>query len=148
MDEFKNKFNKNDVNLKLAFEISEDEIEIPEKCFMYNYIMKNNIYKKYEKQVCDLLTIIYQSDLFKYLSSALYNTDGKEMKYFFNRKDSIKELRNNIILFVPFYLKGISGFGYREFFKIIIPIYKICYFVSKIENDNFYFRSLCQDYNS
>jgi len=139
LEDFKNIINKNknNINRKIKYKIVDNKLNIPETCYRYDYIMANNLYKKYEKQLIDLLTIIYQSDLIKDLSQALYCDDGKNMKYFFNKKDSVKEFWHKIILFIPFKLKRVSGFDYREFFKIFISVYTICHFDSYLENEIF-----------
>jgi hypothetical protein len=83
------------------------------------------------------LNIIFSSDLIKQLFEGLFNLKDRKMKYFFNGKDSIEELWNNIILFIPFKLTGISGFSYRHILKIFISIYMICHFNTEIENEIF-----------
>ena len=98
---------------------------------------EENVRNIAEKKLIDLLTIIYQSDLIKDLSQALYCNNDKNMKYYFNKKDSVKEFWYKIILFIPFKLKRVSGFEYREFFKICISAYTICHFDSYLENEIF-----------
>ena len=137
LEQFRTKFNKNDFNDLISFKISNYNIDISEKSFRYEYLIKNNIYKRYDKQIFELLNIMYSSDLLKYLIDSVYNTYGKKGKHFFNRKDSIEKLWNNIIIFVPFKLEEVSGFSYRHFSKIFIPIYMICHFKTKVENEIF-----------
>ena len=136
-EEFKKKLKMEEVNVLLRYDIVDEEIFIPEKCFRYHYIIKNNIYKKYENKIKNLLNIIFSSDLIKQLFEGLFNLKDRKMKYFFNGKDSIEELWNNIILFIPFKLTGISGFSYRHILKIFISIYMICHFNTEIENEIF-----------
>lgn len=126
-----------DVNILLTYKMIDDEVIIPEECFRYDYIMKNNIYKKYQEKIKQLLSIIFTSRLMIQLFDSLFNEENRKMKYFFSEEDSIDELWNNMILFVPFRLTGISGFSYRDIFKIFISIYMICHFNSLVENEIF-----------
>jgi hypothetical protein len=129
--EFENKININDINISLNYKNYKNKIKISESSYLYHYIIKNNIYKIYEKEIIGLLKVIYKSDLIKYLCKALY---PQKMKYIFEEENFVENLWKKIIIFVPFKIKSVSGFTYREFFKIFISIYKICYFNSEIED--------------
>jgi hypothetical protein len=129
--EFENKININDINISLNYKNYKNKIKISESSYLYHYIIKNNIYKIYEKEIIGLLKLIYKSDLIKYLCKALY---PQKMKYIFEEENFVENLWKKIIIFVPFKIKSVSGFTYREFFKIFISIYKICYFNSEIED--------------
>ena len=116
---------------------SNGEIEIPEECYLYDYIIKNNVFKKYEKEIIGLLNIIYNSDLFKQLVRIIYKTENEEMKYFFEEKNFVEELWTNDIIFVPFKIKKVSGYSLKDTFKIFFSIYKYKHFDSEIENEIF-----------
>ena len=117
--------------------IDENEIEIPEKCYIYDYISKNNIFKHYENEIINLLKVIFKSDLMKNLVKIIYKAEGESIKYYFDEENSIEDLWNNKIIFVPYKIKKVSGFTYRDTFHILIPIYKITHFESNIENEIF-----------
>ena len=113
------------------------EIEIPEKCYLYDYIIQNNVFKKYEKEIIRLLNIIYNSNLFKQLVRIIYKTENKDMKYYFEENNFVEDLWNNDIIFVPFKIKKVSGYSYKDTFKIFFTIYKIRHFDSEIEDEIF-----------
>ena len=95
----------------------KNKIEIPEECYSYEYVIKKNIFKKYENQIKDLLKIIYNSDLFNQLVKIIYKTEDKDMKYFFDENNFVEDFWNNNIIFVPFKLKKYQAF------RIKIPFY-------------------------
>ena len=115
----------------------KNKIEIPEECYSYEYIIKKNIFKKYENQIKDLLKIIYKSDLFNQLVRIIYKTEDKDTKYFFDENNFVEDFWNNNIIFVPFKLKKISGFSYKDTFLFFFPIYKIKNFGSEVEDEIF-----------
>ena len=117
--------------------IDENDIEIQEKCYIYDYISKNNIFKQYEKELINLLKVIFKSDLMKSLVKIIYKTEGENILYYFDEENSIEDLWNNKILFVPYKIKNVSSFTYRDTFHILIPIYKFSHFESTIENEIF-----------
>ena len=138
-DEFIEKVKNEDNYFSLKYSIIDDKIELLEESFLYDYIMENNIYKKYEKQILDLLNVIYKSDLIKHLFKAIYIKDDKtkNLLFFFDIEGSVECLWKNIILFIPLKIEKISGFSYKEFFKIFISVYKIKHFNTNLENEIF-----------
>ena len=114
-----------------------NKIQIPEKCYLYNYIINHNVFKKYEDKIISLLNIIYKSDLFKNLVRIIYNTEDNVNKYYFEENNFVKDFWDNDIIFVPFKLKKVSGFSYKDSFKIFFCIYKIRHFDYEIENEIF-----------
>ena len=117
--------------------VTTTKIEIPEECYSYEYLIRNNIFKKYESKIIDLLKIIYKSDLIKNLVKTVYKPEDKEMKYFFEENNFEEEFWKNNIIFVPFKIKKVSGFSYKDIFFFFFPIYKIRNFESEIEDEIF-----------
>ena len=115
----------------------DDKIYIPEECYLYDYIIKNNVFKKYESQLISLLKIIYKSDLFKQLVRIIYEHDYKVNKFYFEEDDFVKDFWDNNIIFVPFNIEKVSGFSYKDTFTIFFCIYKIKHFKTEIENEIF-----------
>ena len=74
-NEFIEKVKSEDNYFSLKYSIIDDKIELLEESFLYDYIMENNIFKKYEEQILDLLNVIYKSDLIKQLFKAMYIKD-------------------------------------------------------------------------
>ena len=114
----------------------DDKIYIPEECYLYEYIIENNIFKKYESKIISLLNIIYKSDLFKQLVRIIYD-EYNVNKFYFEENDFIKDFWDNNIIFVPFNIEKVSGFSYKDTFTILFCIYKIRHFKSDIENEIF-----------
>ena len=59
------------------------------------------------------------------------------MKYYFEENNFVEDLWNNDIIFVPFKIKKVSGYSYKDTFKIFFTIYKIRHFDSEIEDEIF-----------
>ena len=114
-----------------------NKIEIPEECYSYKYITENNIFKKYENKIKELLNVIYESDLFKKLVKIVYKTENEDMKYFFDEENFVEDFWNKNIIFVPFKIKKVSGFSYKDTFLFFFSIYKIKNFESDIEDEIF-----------
>ena len=137
-NEFIEKIKKNNNYFSLKYNVfKNNQIEISEESYLYDYIIKDNIYKKYEKEIIRLMKVIYKSDLIKQMVKTLYIKDAKKDFYFFDGENSIEDFWNNVILFVPYKMKRISGFGYRDIFKIFISIYKIRHFDTDLEDEIF-----------
>lgn len=115
----------------------DNKIYIPEECYLYDYLIENNIFKKYESKIISLLNIIYKSDLFKQLVRIIYQDEYKANKFYFEENDFIKDFWDNNIIFVPFNIEKVSGFSYKDTFTIFFCIYKIRHFKSEIENEIF-----------
>jgi len=115
----------------------KNKIEIPEECYSYEYIIENNIFKKYEGEIKYLMKEIYKSDLFKHLIKIIYKTENNNMKYFFEENNFVEDFWNNNIIFVPFRIEKVSGFSYKDSFLFFFPIYKIKHFKSEIEDEIF-----------
>ena len=115
----------------------DNKIYIPEECYLYDYLIENNIFKKYEGKIISLLNIIYKSDLFKQLVRIIYEDEYKVNKFYFEENDFIKDFWDNNIIFVPFNIEKVSGFSYKDTFTIFFCIYKIRHFKSEIENEIF-----------
>ena len=83
--------------------------------------------------------MIYKSGLIKQLFKAIYINDNKtkNLLFFFESEESVEYLWKKIILFVPLKIEKISGFSYKEFFKIFISVYKIKHFKTNLENEIF-----------
>ena len=122
-----------DVNFKYSY----NKIEIPEECYLYDYIAEHNIFKKYENKLINLFKIIFTSDLFRDLIKLIYKAEDENMKYFFEEEMTVEEFWNNNIIFVPFKIKRVSGFSYKDTFNILFSFYKFQYFESNIENEIF-----------
>ena len=150
-NEFIEKIKNEDNYFSLKYSFIDDKIELLEESYLYDYIMENNIYKKYEKQILELLNVIYKSDLIKQLFKAIYNKDDttKNLLFFFDIEESVEYLWKNIILFVPLKIEKISGFSYKDFFKIFISVYKIKHFNTNLEDEIFtlgaFVRTLIQE---
>ena len=122
---------------KINYKLIEDKLELSEYCYLYDYISQNNVFTKYQKQLIDLLNIIYKSDLIKQLLKTVYGQDFEKLEHIFETEFSVEEFWENIILFIPFKMKRISGFCYRDIFKIFISIYKLEHFDTNLENEIF-----------
>ena len=136
-EQFKQKLFENDNFCSLDYKLVGNEIELLEESYLYDYIMNNNIFKKYEKQIIELLNIIFKSDLIKQLLRVVYGEDYEKIENILEKEYSVEEFFNNVILFVPFKMKRISGFSYRDIFKIFISIYKLKHFQTDLENEIF-----------
>ena len=121
----------------IEYKCVKNTLQIPERCYLYDYIIKHNVFKKYETKLIDLLNIIFKSDLFRNLVKIIYKSKDENMKYFFDEESSVEDFWNNNILFVPFKLKKVSGFSYKDTFHILFSFYKIKHFDSDIENEIF-----------
>ena len=131
VEEFKNAIK----NIKIFHTIKnishiDDKIYIPEECYLYEYIIENNIFKKYESKIISLLNIIYKSDLFKQLVRIIYKDEYNVNKFYFEENDFIKDFWDNNIIFVPFNIEKESDFSYKDTFTIFFCIYKIRHFKS------------------
>ena len=115
----------------------DKKIYIPEECYLYDYIINNSVFKKYESQLISLLNIIYKSDLFKQLVRIIYKQDYKVNKFYFEEDDFVQDFWNNNIIFVPFNIEKVSGFSYKDTFTIFFCIYKIKHFKTEVENEIF-----------
>ena len=136
-EEFIKKIEGNNNYCSLNYIFVENELELSEKSYLYDYIIQNNIFKKYEKQIINLLNIIFKSDLIKQLLRAVYGEDYKRIEPILEKEYSVENFWNNVILFVPFKIGRISGFTYRDIFKIFISIYKFNHFKTNLENEIF-----------
>ena len=67
----------------------------------------------------------------------MYDKEDETFELIFDNKDTIENFWNNVLLFVPFKLKIISEFSYREISKIFISIYKIRHFNTDLEDELF-----------
>ena len=105
-EQFMKKINRSQINQSLNFSKSENGVKLNEESFLYEYIIENNVYKKYESQILELLEVIFSSDLFKSLFEALFNNEERNMKYNFDDgKKAIKHLWNDVIFFYHLNLK-------------------------------------------
>lgn len=136
-EEFKKEIEKSYNFFTLDYKFVEDKIELSEESYLYDSIMKNNIFKKYEKKIMELLDIIFNSDLIKQLLRAVYGEDYERVEHILEKEYPIKKFWENVILFLPFKIKRISGFSYRDLFKIFISIYKLKHFTTNLENEIF-----------
>ena len=75
--------------------------------------------------------------IMKNLIKTIYKTESANVKYFLDEDNSIEDLWNNIILFVPFKINKMPCFTYRETFHILFCLYKLIPFESNIENEIF-----------
>ena len=121
----------------INFKYSNGKIEIPEECYLYDYISEHNIFKKYEDKLIKFLNIILKSDLFRDLVKMIYRAENENMKYFFDEEMTVEEFWNDKIIFVPFKIKRVSGFSYKETLSIFFSFYKFQYFESDLENEIF-----------
>ena len=137
VEQFKHLIEDTSIFCCIQYKCVKNTIQIPEKCYLYDYIIKHNVFKKYETKLIDLLNIIFKSDLFRNLVKILYKSKDENMKYFFDEESSVEDFWNNNILFVPFKLKKVSGFSYKDTFHILFSFYKIKHFDSDIENEIF-----------
>jgi hypothetical protein len=137
VEQFKHLIEDTSIFCCIEYKCVKNTIQIPEKCYLYDYIIKYNVFKKYEKKLIDLLNIIFKSDLFRNLVKIIYKSKDENMKYFFDEESSVEDFWNNNILFVPFKLKKVSGFSYKDTFHILFSFYKIKHFDSDIENEIF-----------
>ena len=137
-DEFKKAVENKKIFCSIKnIEYIDQKIIIPEESYLYDYIIKNNVFKKYEKEIINLLNIIYTSEFFKNLVRIIYKTEYKVNKFYFEENDFIQDFWDNNIIFVPYKIKSLSGFSYKDTFKIFFCIYKIRHFESEIENEIF-----------
>ena len=116
---------------------SNNEIVIPEQCFSFDYIIEHNIFKKYENKIKKFMNIIFKSDLFNHLVRIIYKTENENMKYFFEEINFVEDFWNNNIIFVPFKIKKVSDFSYKDTSLFFFSIYKIRHFDSEIEDEIF-----------
>ena len=137
VEQFKHLIEDTSIFCCIQYKCVKNTIQIPEKCYLYDYIIKHNVFKKYETKLIDLLNIIFKSDLFRNLVKILYKSKDENMKYFFDEESSVEDFWNNNILFVPFKLEKVSGFSYKDTFHILFSFYKIEHFDSDIENEIF-----------
>ena len=137
VEQFKHLIEDTSIFCCIEYTCVKNTIQIPEKCYLYDYIIKHNVFKKYETKLIDLLNIIFKSDLFRNLVKIIYKSKDENMKYFFDEESSVEDFWNNNILFVPFKLKKVSGFSYKDTFHILFSFYKIKHFDSDIENEIF-----------
>ena len=137
VEQFKHLIEDTSIFCCIEYKCVKNTIQIPEKCYLYDYIIKHNVFKKYETKLIDLLNIIFKSDLFRNLVKILYKSKDENMKYFFDEESSVEDFWNNNILFVPFKLEKVSGFSYKDTFHILFSFYKIEHFDSDIENEIF-----------
>lgn len=127
----------NSLNIINNITYLRNKIEIPEECFSYDYIIQNNIFKKYEDKIKQLMKKIFESDLFKSLVRIIYKTEDNDMNYFFEENNFVEDFWDNNIIFVPFKIKRVSGFSYKDSFLFFFSIYKIKNFDSEIEDEIF-----------
>ena len=137
VEQFKHLIEDTSIFCCIQYKCVKNTIQIPEKCYLYDYIIKHNVFKKYETKLIDLLNIIFKSDLFRNLVKIIYKSKDENMKYFFDEESSVEDFWNNNILFVPFKLEKVSGFSYKDTFHILFSFYKIKHFDSDIENEIF-----------
>jgi len=137
VEQFKHLIEDTSIFCCIEYTCVKNTIQIPEKCYLYDYIIKHNVFKKYETKLIDLLNIIFKSDLFRNLVKIIYKSKDENMKYFFDEESSVEDFWNNNILFVPFKLEKVSGFSYKDTFHILFSFYKIEHFDSDIENEIF-----------
>ena len=137
VEQFKHLIEDTSIFCCIEYKCVKNTIQIPEKCYLYDYIIKHNVFKKYETKLIDLLNIIFKSDLFRNLVKIIYKSKDENMKYFFDEESSVEDFWNNNILFVPFKLEKVSGFSYKDTFHILFSFYKIEHFDSDIENEIF-----------
>ena len=137
VEQFKHLIEDTSIFCCIQYKCVKNTIQIPEKCYLYDYIIKHNVFKKYETKLIDLLNIIFKSDLFRNLVKIIYKSKDENMKYFFDEESSVEDFWNNNILFVPFKLEKVSGFSYKDTFHILFSFYKIEHFDSDIENEIF-----------
>ena len=136
-EEFKKKLEDNKNFYTINYKLVEDKIELSEYCYLYDYIIQNNVFKKYQKEIISLLDIIYKSDLVQELLKTVYGEDYERLAPIFQREYSTEDFWNNVILFIPFKMERISRFSYKKIFKIFISIYKITQFKKNLENELF-----------
>ena len=136
-NEFIKKVKNNNNYFSLKYIIFDDTIELSEESYLYDFIIKNNIFKKYEKEIINLMNVIYKSDLVKQIFKTLYIKDENKDFFYFDRENSVEDFWNNVILFVPFKMEKVTGFSYRDIFKIFFSIYKIRHFNTDLEDEIF-----------
>ena len=59
------------------------------------------------------------------------------MEHILKKEYTVKKFWEHVILFIPFKLERISGWSYRDIFKIFISIYKVNHFKTNLENEIF-----------
>ena len=122
IDKIKNSNNFHSID----YERIDNKIRLKEECYLYDYIKENNIYMKHKDKIKSLLNIILKSDLIKQLIKTIFQKDGvdaeKIYKFIFEKDYTIDDIMDEIILFTPYRLDRISGFHFRDLFKIFIPI--------------------------
>ena len=136
VNEFKKLIEDTSIFCCFEYRYIKNSIQIPEQCYLYDYIIENNIFKKYETNLIKFLNIILKSDLLRSIVKIIYKSKDEKMKYFFD-EISIEDFWNNNILFIPFKLKITSGFSYKDTFFVLFCFYKIEHFDSEIENKIF-----------
>ena len=133
VEEFKKLIEDTNIFCRFDHKYIKNSIQIPEQCYLYDYIIENNIFKKYESKLIKFLNVIFKSDLFRNIVKIIYKAKDEKMKYFFD-EISVEDFWNNNILFVPFKLKKASDSPYKDIFFILFCFYKIEHFDSEIEN--------------
>ena len=135
VNDFINKISKENNFHSLIYEYIDEQLKLSEESYLYEYIIKNNIYEKYKDKIINLLNIIFKSDLFKQIFQLIYNKDDKTYELIFENENNMNNFFVIFLFFVPFKLKRISGFFYREMAHIFISIYKIRHFNTDLENE-------------
>ena len=136
-DEFIKTIENKNIYCDFNYRFLNNKIEIPEECYSYEYLIKNNIFKKYERKIIDLMKVIYKSDLIKNLVKIVYKTEDKNMKFFFEENNFTEDFWKNNIIFIPFKIKKLSDFFFKHTFFFFFSIYKIRNFESEIEDEIF-----------
>ena len=136
---FKEEVEKNNNFFSLDYKFVKDtkKIELLEESYLYNYIIENNVFKKYEDKIIKLLDIIFTSDLIKQLLRVVYGEDYEKIEHNLEKDYPIQKFWENVILFVPFKIKKVSGFSYRNLFKIFFSLYKLKHFTTDLEDEIF-----------
>ena len=137
IDEFIRQISKENNYYTLDCEFVGKQLRLSEYSYLYEYITKNNIYTKHKEKLGTLLNTIFKSDLYKQIFRLLYNRDDKTYELIFENEENMDNFWKNVLIFVPFKLKRITGFSYRELPHIFISIYKICHFNTDLENELF-----------
>ena len=138
-ENFKEEVKKNNNFFTLDYKFVKDtkKIELLEESYLYNYIIENNVFKKYENKIIELLDIIFTSDLIKQLLRVVYGEDYEKVEHLLEKDYPTKKFWENVILFIPFKIKKVSGFSYRNLFKIFFSLYKLKHFTTDLEDEIF-----------
>ena len=137
IDEFKKLIQNKKIYCDIKFKYSKGKIEIPEKCYLYDYIAEHNIFKKYENKLINLLKIILKSALFKDIVKMIYKNEDGNMKFFFEEEMTVEEFWHNKIIFIPFKIGNSPSFSCKDMLSIFFSFYKFKHFESEIENEIF-----------